>query len=541
MGLLDKIKGALWRMGAGTNLGKEFKDIFEVGGVPAFNQFYYFGIFPWHYVYKGFYSPWHKIAAPTVSNPKATRELFRLNIAKAVCAELAGLLWAEKCTININLKGFKPTAEAPEDKAQRYINDVLRRNNFAVKMQEAIEQMLALGGEALKVWYEQKRDADGNAIPGTGRINIGYCMADQFVPTAWDNADVNEGVFISRQAKDGYYYTRLEWHRWNGDTYVVSNELYRSELKKQGAQEAQDILGFRYPLSVIYPFLDEETPIEGLEKSLFSYMRTPIANNIDDNSPLGVSIYAGAMETLHALDICYDSFVREFRLGKKRIIVPARCIRTVIDPESGTPRRYFDANDEAYEALATDDINDLKIIDNSVELRIDEHVSALNTLLQILCLQLGFSSSTFSFDVKGGLKTATEVVAENSKTYKTIKNCQNAITPAIKKLIHNIFAVAILYDMEFEGEKVSSWFKAGKSLDSQYECNIYWDDGVVQDRSTQLNEGILLLGNGAISKKTFRTQYLGMTEAEAEAEAEAIAAESAVLPLAVDTLNAFDD
>lgn len=35
---------------------KEFKDIFELGGVPAFNQFYYFGIFIWKYLYKGFYT-----------------------------------------------------------------------------------------------------------------------------------------------------------------------------------------------------------------------------------------------------------------------------------------------------------------------------------------------------------------------------------------------------------------------------------------------------------------------------------------------------
>ena len=36
--------------------------------------------------------------------------------------------------------------------------------------------------------------------------------------------------------------------------------------------------------------------------------------------------------------------------------------------------------DEVYEALATDDDNALKIQDNSVELRIEEHVAALNAL-----------------------------------------------------------------------------------------------------------------------------------------------------------------
>lgn len=519
-----------------TGVSKEFKDIFEVGGVPAFNQFYYYGIFPWHYLYKGFYKAWHFMPAPTIKDPNASRELYRLNLPKAACAELAGLLWAEKCKINVNLPGFTPTDEEPDDKAQRFIDSVLQQNNFTQKMQEAIEQMLALGGEALKVWCEEKHDENGNTIPGSAKIRIGYCMADQFVPTSWDNAAVSEGVFISRKALNGYYYTRLEWHKWDGETYVVSNELYRAEMRKGAGSEPQDILGIRYPLSTIYPYLAEETPITGLEQSLFSYMRTPIANNLDDNSPLGVSIYGNAMETLHALDICYDSFVREFRLGKKRIIVPSRAVRSVPDPETGVMRRYFDASDEVYEALYTDDPADLKIQDNSVELRVEEHVEALNALLQILCLQLGFSSNTFSFDTHGGLKTATEVVSENSKTYKTVKSIQAVITPAIEALVHNIFAMAQLYDIEFEGEHVSSWFSESAPLSSQYECSLAWDDGIIEDRQSRLNEGILLLTNGVISQKTFRTEYLGMTDEGADAEAKQIADESQITGTAVDLL-----
>ena len=112
------------------------------------------------------------------------------------------------------------------------------------------------------------RDAKGDEIPDTGHISIGFCMADQFVPTAWDNAKVSDGVFISREAKDGYYYTRLEWHKWNGFSYYISNELFRSEIKSGSQIESQDILGFRYPLDEIYPFLNAETELQGLDTSL---------------------------------------------------------------------------------------------------------------------------------------------------------------------------------------------------------------------------------------------------------------------------------
>lgn len=513
------VKGWMQQAGAETLVAREFKDIFEIGGVPAFNQYYYFGIFIWKYLYRGFYNAWHLIGAPVIGDPNRTRKMERMNVPKAICAELASLVWGEECTVNVTRKGYEPESSEP-DPLGEYINHVLSMNAFRTKMQEHIEQSLALGGGALKVWYEERHDENGNTVPGTGKIQIGYCMADQFVPTAWDNAKVTEGVFISRQAKDGYYYTRLEWHKWNGLTYTVSNELYRSDMQKgRTATEPQDILGYRYPLNTIYPFLEENTTIPGLEESLFSYYRTPIANNLDDNSPLGMSIYGNAMSTLHSIDIIYDSFVREFRLGKKRIIVPAKAVHTVVDPVNGQLRRYFDATDETYEALNVDDAESLKISDNSVELRVEEHIAALNAFLSILCLQVGFSANTFTFDEKSGLKTATEVVSENSKTYKTIKTVQNQLQPALEMLVHNIIAVAGLYDVEWDGRKVSELAAGG------YDVNIVFDDGVTQDRQTNLNEGVMLVNSGLLSKRTFLTDKKygqGLTEEQAEQELERI-------------------
>ena len=542
MALFDRLKKAVkgWMQTTGADLGvaKEFKTIFEVGGIPAFQQFYNFGIYPWKWLYKGFYEPWHLIPAPTVADPRHKRRMFYLNLSKAVCAELAGMVWTDQTDISITTTGFTPTEAKPTDPLADFVNGVLNKNNFGTKMMENIEQAAALGGCALKVWRDVKRDENGKEIPGTDSIKIGYCMADQFIPTAWDNAEITEACFITRIAKGGYYYTRLEWHKWNGATYYITNELYRSDMYKLGSKEPQDILGVRVPLATIYPLLNEETEIQGIEASLFSYFRTPIANNIDDNSPLGVSVYANAMETLHAIDIVYDSFVREFRLGKKRIIVPARMVKTVIDPVSGEMRRFFDATDETYEALSTDDPDSLRIQDNSVELRVEEHVSALNAFLNIFCLQIGLSAGTFSFDAGNGLrsaKTATEVVSENSKTYKTVKNFQNMIKPAVVRLVDNIIAVASLYDMQTkDGQSIADLIERG------YEVNISMDDGITQDRQTNINEGITLVGAGLMSKKTFLTDpKYGqcLTEEAADAELQRIAQESRVTGLVIDRMN----
>lgn len=499
-----------------TGMAKEFKDIFEVGGVPAFNQFYYFGIFIWKYLYRGYYKPWHRISAPTVKDALHERDLERMDTAKAICAELAGLIWNEQCEISVSQETGK------DQLLDEFVHDVLMKNGFWIKMQEHIEQVLALGGGAIKVWYEEKRDGEGNVTPNSGNIRLGFCMADQFVPTAWDNTQVTDGVFISRQAKDGYYYTRLEWHKWDGLTYWISNEAYRSEYKQNSAKEPQDILGFRYPLSAVYPFLDEQTPLQGLSTSLFAYYRPAIANNLDDDSPLGVSIYANALSTLKALDICYDSFVQEFRLGRKRIIVPAQCLRTVQDPVTKESRRFFDATDEAYVALKSDDTDALKIQDNTVSLRVGEHEQAINALLSILCLQVGFSAGTFTFDRAQGLKTATEVISENSKTYKTIKGNQLQVKNAITQVIDAIVQVASLYDVHWNGTSIRTLSALG------WETKVVFDDSILQDRQTNINEGILLANNGLMSKKRFLMEKLGYTEEEAAQELKEIKQESGI-------------
>ena len=516
--LKERVKNFMQKTGAETGLSKEFKDIFEVGGVPAFNQFYYFGIFIWKYLYKGFYSPWHRILAPTIKDPMNRRDLERMDVAKAISAELAGLIWSEQCEVHVSQRNTDAQI------LDEFVHDVLIKNGFWTKMQEHIEQVLALGGGAIKAWYEVKRDSAGKEIPESGGIRLGFCMADQFVPTAWDNSQVTDGVFISREAKDGYYYTRLEWHKWDGLTYYISNEAFRTEYKQPnpGMTESQDILGFRYPLNEIYPFLNENTSMHGLTTSLFAYYRTAVANNIDDNSPLGVSIYANALSTLKALDICYDSFIREFRLGKKRIIVPSQCIRTIVDPETGVTRRYFDASDEAYEALSTDGMDNLKIQDNSVELRIDEHERAINAFLSILCLQVGFSSGTFTFDRATGLKTATEVISENSKTFKTIKSHQLQVKMAVAKIVDAIIQIASLYDMQWNGHKIKTLAANG------WESKVVFDDSILQDRQTNINEGVLLTTNGLMSKKRFLVEKLGYTEEEALQELEEIKNESTI-------------
>jgi A118 family predicted phage portal protein len=134
--------------------------------------------------------------------------------------------------------------------------------------------------------------------------------------------------------------------------------------------------------------------------------------------------------------------------------------------------------------------------------------------------------------MKTGLKTATEVISENSKTYKTIKTFQSQIIPAVKRLCCNIIELGKLYDMEFEGKKISSF--------GDYEISVVMGDAVLEDSGTKLDRAILLLNNGLMSKKTILTdpKYgIGMTEEQADEELARIAAEGKLSATAFDVFG----
>ena len=509
MAIRDFFRNRVNRMAESMDLFK--KDVFELEGVPAFREYYNLFIFVWQAIYKGFYKAWHDVPVKTIRDPKGKRRVMStMNAGKMACAQMARYVWNERCSISASM------TNAPEDDPlNAFLQMVLTDNRFGTAFGDLLEKAFALGGCALKEWVEIPKDENGNDI-GEGKVRIGYTMASQFVPTAWDNSRVNSAIFVSREARDGFYYSVVEWHRLDGTTYRVTNDLYRQPIKDG---EPQNILGWWYPLNEIYPLLSPDTTIYDVHNAFFQYIRPFGANYADDNSPLGMSIYAPALNTLHGLDIMFDSLQREFVLGKKRIIAPARAMKVSAGVNGGRPDRYFDADDEVWEALATDNPEDLKIYDNSVDLRIEPHLHGINGDLSILCAQIGFDPGTLSFDTQKGLKTATEVICENSKTFGTVKAHENIIADSLRQMVDAIFELAVHYGLTYNGQTIESLIAGG------YEVKVQFDDSIIQDRQQDINQGTMLVGAGLMSKKKFMIDTLGYTEEDADKEIAQIAEE----------------
>lgn len=460
--LMNTLKGGLYRLG----LIKGISKITEHKDVPN-NEEMFKLIETWANLYKGYHEPFHKVKYHTVDGPK-TRKMVSLNMPKTVAAEMASLIFNEKCEISIG-----------DEKLHEEIVNVFKNNNFYKLFQTYLEYSFAHGGMVTKPYVEN------------GEIKISFVTADCFIPLSWRNGMITEAVFPNEFKKRGKKYTHLEWHLWEDDVYVIKNEVYEAN--------ENDELGVEVSLEDFFPGLEEQTEVDNLKRPLFNYFKPNTANNKDTKSPLGISIYANALDILKSIDTAFDSFHREFRLGKKRILVPAKFIKTVVDPVTGDLQRYFDTTDETFEAFKTE-MDDEQIKDISVELRVEEHVSGINALLNLLAMQTGFSAGAFSFDGKS-MKTAREVVSEQSKTFKSKQSHETIIEAGLKELIDSIVAIAKDYKIF--------------NVPDKYDVSISFDDSIAEDKGAEITDQIKMVVGGIQSRRRAIEEVHGVTKDEA--------------------------
>jgi len=481
--IINKLRQVLYKMKLTTG----YQKINDIKGL-NYDEIHYNKIALWKALYAGLSKDIHKIHYQTLEGKKK-RWLKSLKMPKIVCEELARLVYNEKCEININ----DPSSnEEGEGEFSEYIKGVLKENRFDAIFQSQLEKNFAMGGLVAKAHVKDEK------------IQMVFVSADSFIPTMWRNGKVYAGVFVNSIKKGQYYYTHLEKHEWDGDTYFIRNELYRSEDSTS--------IGIRVNLAELFPDIEEEVPVNGLDRPLFVYTKPNIANNFDTESPLGVSIFANCIDTIESLDRAFDSFNREFRLGAKRIIVPASSVKVVPDPVTKEYRRYFDPTDEVYQAFDfTEDTDQIK--DISVEIRADEHIKGIQALLDILAMQVGFSAGAFNFDGEG-IKTATEVISEKSKTFRTVVSHEVTVEEFIVELIEVIRILTKLYKLARVPEEI--------------EVNINFDDSIIKDDNADLDYYAKLKSHGFISSLKAMMMLRNLSEDEAKEELALIKEEQSI-------------
>lgn len=417
-----------------------------------------------------------------VSNGQGTINCTRytLGMGKKVSEDWANLLMNEK--VKITLEG---------NKEQEFFDSVCDGNNFAVKINEMQELKSALGTSAYVVRaVDVTIDSSTGLISeiGRGRLKLDYVTAPNIFPISWGNGIVTECAFTSCLTVGGIDYVYLQIHRIGDDgNYIIENSIYKKINETLTEAALSDVPGFENVPQIVRT---------GSKQRQFVIDRLNIANNYDNTLPMGIPAFANAIDQLKGVDIAYDSYVNEFLLGKKRIMVKPGATKTL----DGEP--VFDPNELAYYVLSEDagDGNIIQPID--MDLRAAEHNAGLQDMLNALSSRCGFGENHYKFE-NGSIATATQVVSENSSMFRTVKKHEIILESVLKELC------AIILRMG------NSIMKMG--LNENVEVSIDFDDSIVEDKESEFNRILRMVSANMMTPAEGRSIIMNETLETAQA------------------------
>lgn len=368
------------------------------------------------------------------------RRVRSLGMAKVIAEDHANLLLNERVQINVG-----------DERFAEQLDEILQANNFRVRANNLVELAYAIGTGALVEYLD-----------AAGQPAIDYVPGSMVYPLSWDNGEITQCAFVSVQRRAGkkVYYLQL---------HLTGPELVNVYLDAETGKE----------LPVPDGMAEAVTGLAGAPP-LYQIIRPNIVNNADLDSPMGMSVYGNATDQLAGCDLIYDSYINEYVLGRKRIIVPMD-MATVKLTESGDMQPVFDPRDVVFYALTSQDGDQGggKLTEINMAIRAQEHEAGLQRALNMLAKKCGLGNDRYRFDA-GGVKTATEVISEKSELYQNLKKNELVLEQV---LIGMTRALAYL-----------------SGYDPGMDVKIAFDDSIIEDRKSKIDEHIQLVGSGLESK-----------------------------------------
>ncbi len=379
-----------------------------------------------------------------------------LGMAKRVCEDWANLLMNERVRIR-----------AGRRKEQEFLDRCLAENRFFGTANLLQERKAALGTAAYVPRVTE------------GRLRIDYIGAEGILPLSWENGYVTDCAFAAGRRVRDRDLLYLQVHHRDGGEYRIENLVFRAE---EGQLR-------QLPLSALPDFAGiPETVRTGRPERSFVLDCMNSADNLDGAVPMGLAVYANALDQLRGADVAYDSYVNEFILGKKRIMVKPEATKDY----DGAP--LFDADDLAFYILPEDSANGSVIREIDMSLRTAEHHEGLQDMLNLVGLKCGFGEQFYRFE-RGSVLTATQVISENSSLYRSVRRHELVLGDALRELAGLLLRMG------------NDYFGLGLKEDAA--VSVDFDDSIIEDKSRDFERDCRMLELGVLEKEEFRSRWVG--------------------------------
>lgn len=316
------------------------------------------------------------------------RANLHMPLAKDIARTSSDLLFSEPPTL-------KAENKATQERLEALMDTGMKRTLIA-----AGEATAALGGSYLRaVW-----DIDVRPGPWASLV-----QADGAHPE-FAHGDILKAVtFWTVLESDGQRVVRhLERH----EPGTILHGVYEGTVDNLG--KSVDLGAFEQTKNLLpvreLPMLGQRLACTYIPNSMIA----PDWRDIPGAAGLGASDYQGAETFLSAIDETYTSLMRDVRLAKARIMVPAGYLQS-----NGPGAGALWEDREVYAQMNIPPTADQSITLNQFAIRIEEHRATIEELVGKVIRNAGYSSGTFGDDAGGPAVTATEIKARQARSMST--------------------------------------------------------------------------------------------------------------------------
>ena len=421
----------------------------------------------WYDWYSG-KADWYKDGYTDMQGRRRQRERLTIRPAKRAAAEWASLLVTDDTQVSVEGAA-----------ANEWLQGWLERANFWPTGQMVVEKAFALGTAAWALWFDVKDEG--------AEVKVRRYDARMVRPLSWDEEGVTECAFVTRATVRGKRADQLQVHAWDAETesYHIRTYLF-VDSREQSAEAA----------GVLEDFDTEQAC------PTFGIIKPALENTYVDLSPYGQSVFADAVDAVKAVDLAYDSLFQEVELTAAKVFVDEALVDVRSQDGKVIPAPKVEGR--LFRRLAGQDVTRDLIDIYSPNIRTEPLRQAFDVALSELGELCGFGQQYFALDKSGGMKTATEVTADNSALMRNVRKHENVLRGAIQRVVTSLLNCARIHC----GAPIEEDFGA---------VSVQFDDSVITDTQTEKNTMMAEIAAGLLPKWRYAVEFYGMSEDEAKA------------------------
>ncbi|MBR5445206.1 MAG: hypothetical protein IKV57_03735, partial [Clostridia bacterium] len=392
----------------------------------------------WEDWWRGDVDGFHSYLENAAFGHPVRRRMYGLRMAKKVCEDWAALLLNDRTAIRLS-----------DSEGEAWLGRIFADGDFWRRSNYLVEKTFALGTGAclLRIDGIGKEEwngaADGNITPKDGllrdglpvpvgvhgwtaagnpvRIWFDFVDATRIVPISVEGGRITEAAFVSEITLRGKVYEYLEVHIRQKGTYVIHNRYFQ---RKDGRL-----------VEVSLPDMPDREIRTGCPYPFFAILTPNIQNTAEGSGGLGQSIYGDALDCLRGVDLAFNNFCRDLRLGGKKVFINQSLIRR---DDTGNLYTPDDVAQQLFMTVGDTDLSDAPMIEeHNPSLRTDENRDAVQAQLDYLAFRCGLGTRHYLFSgVQGKAQlTATQYTGERQDMRQNCaKHIQN-VTAYLQSVI----------------------------------------------------------------------------------------------------------